>query len=497
MALDSVINGGSGTAGKVNVDSTFNLQTNLPLTTAAGVAVGGGPANAGFVSLQSEVDAGAVSGARAVRQLTSSVFNRLSVGEDTVLFSDYMNAPAQNTGIWKSNTNLFTFAFNNGGYLNLNASAITTTAAAQIWQSCKSFTQFGGTPLMLEFSEYRTSAPPANTRLDVGFFLAPVASTPFAPTDGVYFKFDSSGISGVLNYNGVESTQLLLSAANMVLNDNTTYRIVINHYRVEFWGASATSNPRILLGMFPVPAANGPAFASLNVPIGVRYVHTGVAGSAYQPKYANFVVLSQDTQTNIPGPQLQNVSGFYPYQGGNGDTMGTTALLTNNLAAGAGAAMTNTTAALGSGLGGQFAALPTLTVGTDGIVCSFQNNASAVNQTGATVVITGVRIQGAVTTILAGGPVLYEYSLAVGHTAVSMATAEAAAAKAPRRIALGFENFVVTAPVGTIGAGVYVPFPSGVPVNQGEFIAICAKNLGVVTTTGVITFAVTFEGYQI
>ena len=35
--------------------------------------------------------------------------------------------------------------------------------------------------------------------------------------------------------------------------------------------------------------------------------------------------------------------------------------------------MTNTTAALGTGLGGQFSALPTLAVNTDGIICSYLN----------------------------------------------------------------------------------------------------------------------------
>jgi hypothetical protein len=53
------------------------------------------------------------------------------------------------------------------------------------------------------------------------------------------------------------------------------------------------------------------------------------------------------------------------YQGQTGQTLGSTALYTNSQAAGAGAAMTNTTAALGSGLGGQFAALPTLAISTD------------------------------------------------------------------------------------------------------------------------------------
>ena len=34
-----------------------------------------------------------------------------------------------------------------------------------------------------------------------------------------------------------------------------------------------------------------------------------------------------------------------------------------------------------------------------------------------------------------------------------------------------------------------------IPVHAGEHIAVVAKNVGVVTTTGVITFLVTFDGY--
>jgi hypothetical protein len=61
-------------------------------------------------------------------------------------------------------------------------------------------------------------------------------------------------------------------------------------------------------------------------------------------------------------------AGGMGYQGQTGGTLGSTALYTNNLAPTAGVAMTNTTAALGSGLGGQFSALPTLAVNNDGII---------------------------------------------------------------------------------------------------------------------------------
>jgi hypothetical protein len=112
-----------------------------------------------------------------------------------------------------------------------------------------------------------------------------------------------------------------------------------------------------------------------------------------------------------------------------------------------------------------------------------------------TLYITGVKIQGLVTTLFVLGPVYYAYSLAYGHTNQSAATTEAIAAKAPRRIALGYETYIVTAPVGTLGQGVYMPFNSPIVVNPGEYIQVLAKNQGAVTTAGVICVLVAFDGY--
>jgi len=478
--------GGSNTTGVANVDTNFNLKVALPQLEA----------QSGYVTLNAELDEGEVLGSRTFRQPNASIMNRLAVGTDTLEFSDYFNASAQNTTIWRSAATTFTTSQANG-YLTLNAAAVTTVNAAAVYQTYRTFTMFGQQPLMFEFSEFRSIVMPTNAIAEIGLFACNLGSTPFTPGDGVYFRFNpGSGLVGVLNYNGSELTTTLLAPAALVLNDNTSYRIIINHYRIEFWGASATSNPRILLGVIPVPSANGPPFQSVAAPASIRMAFIGgAAGSAVQLKIANIVVVQQDTNIGKPHPNRMAGMGLIASQGQNGGTLGTTALYTNSLAAGAGAAMTNTTAALGSGLGGQFTTTPTLAAGTDGIVCSYQVPAGGVTQTPRTLNITGVRIQGAVAASLTGGPVLYAYSLAYGHTAVSMATAEAIAAKAPRRIPLGFETYVVTAAAGVIGTGVYMPFTTPIVINAGEFVAIVAKNLGTVTTVGTITLLVTFDGY--
>ena len=249
-------------------------------------------------------------------------------------------------------------------------------------------------------------------------------------------------------------------------------------------------------GVLAVPAGLGQSTGSGAFPVSFQFRNNGtVSGSPVaQVKIFDCLVNQLDSNLSIPYPTLQALQNLMGSQGTNGGVMGTTALLSNSLAAGVGAAMTNTAASLGSGLGGQFSAQPTLAVGTDGILCSYQNPPGGFGQKPRTLLIYGVRIQGAVTTALTGGAVLYQYSLAFGHTNISLATAEGPNNKAPRRDVLGFGTYAAAAVVGTLGSqGIEIPFTSPRIINPGEFVAIAAKNLGVVTTAGVITFSITFD----
>jgi hypothetical protein len=376
--------------------------------------------------------------------------------------------------------------------MNANSTATATTGTSL--QSWRHFSLVGAAGLWVESAIAFTSQPLSNQVFEYGLF--PVVAATTAPAEGVYFRYTSAGLIGYMNFNGTETPSgVLLTPSDFADNQNYQMSIGIFEREIEFW------RDDVFLGEIAIPTGNGQPFMTDALP--VSYVQRNsaiVSGSPQmQARVANVVVHLADVPTNKNWAEIQAGSGL-AYQGLNGGTMGSLALYTNNLAAGAGTAMTNTTAALGTGLGGQFAALPTLTAGTDGIVCSYLNPAGTVNQSPRTLVIRGVRVQGAVTTTLAGGPVLYAYSLAFGHTALSLATTETASfatatAKAPRRIPLGFETFAATATAGTMGAGVYVPFTSPVVVNPGEYVALVAKNLGTVTTTGVITMLVMFDHY--
>lgn len=481
----AVIDGGSSTAGKADVTTDHELA----------VALQRDATKSGFAAMVAELDSGAISGTRVMRTLRASRFRRLQVSSDQVIFDESFSSTAQNTTKWRSAATTFTLGLASG-YVSFNNSLVTTAASSQIYQTWRVFPLTGQTIMAFEAMTLISAAPPSNWTANIGFAAANVGAAPYTPTDGVYFRVNSSGLYGVLNYNGTETVSgLLLPAANIPINTNIGLSVRVSQGETEFW-YSGVDNVWTLLAAMETPVANGQPFSTGAVPFTLQLNQPGAASAAVSIKFSDVTVWNSDDMTNKLNTHVAALRGMHSSQGQDGGTLGSTALYTNSLAAGAGAALTNTTAAAGSGLGGQFSVLPTLAAGTDGILCSYQNPAGSATQMPRQLVITGLRMQGTITTVLAGGPLVYAISLAYGHSAVSIATAEAINAKAARRIPLGIDAaYPATAAVGVTGSPLDFKFSTPIVVNPGEFIAVVLKNFGTVTTTGVITYLVGFEGY--
>lgn len=476
------------TSGNVaEVTSTNELKVTLPSV----------PAQAGFSILTCQNDDGTNNGGTPLRRSpTTSVDNRLSVGLDTPLFDAAFTSVTQDTGMWRHAFTTMTVT-QSGGFALFNAASNGTTTIGASLQSWRYFSLINNGGLRISiFGAITATTLPANQIVEFGLFNG---STPtVAPTEGVYFRLTNAGLVGILNFNGTETPTGVLDSSFIAQNAVIEYQIRLYSDTVEFWGNGH------YLATLDTPLANPQATMTLTLPLCITMRNSGTVTGPQQFRLGHCSVDQRDIDINMPYSHQLAAMGLMGSQAPSGNTMGSTALYTNSLAAGAGAVMTNTTAALGSGLGGQFSALPTLAAGTDGILCSYQVPAGTINIRPRTLMITGVKIQGCVTTVLAGNatPVIYALALVYGHTAVSAATAEGASfsantTKAPRRIPLGYESYAAAAALSTLGSasGVYMPFNTPIAVNPGEFVAITAKNLGVVTTTGVITFLVTFDSY--
>jgi hypothetical protein len=472
------IQGGGSTSGIANVDSNFNLQVSTTLNEL----------ESGFVSITAENDAGTVTGTRATRAIEVSHDFRLRTANDQTIFNELFPGSAINTTIWTTPTTTATLTIS-GGFANLNAaSSIAINAVARL-QTYRSFPCYKSYTTYFEMELNFTSLPVVGNVCEWG---AGISTGTTAPTDGAFFRLNAVGeFRAVINNNGVETQSGTLDFTTLVpINNTRAFLIYVCSNTAYFW------IDNILVAKVEVPAGQGTVTSSQNLPLFFRNYNSTATSTAQVMKIAMVNVTLADQTSNKSWPHVLAGAGAHNSQGQTGGTLGSTALLTNSLVAGAGAAMTNTTAALGSGLGGQFTTQPTLAAGTDGIVSSYQVPLGTATYPGKSLYITRITINSAVSASLTGGPVLYAYSLAYGHTAVSLATTESATTKAPRRLPLGMQSFPVTSVAGTLATG-NADFDLATPivVQPGEFVQIVAKNLGTVTSAGTITFIISFGGY--
>lgn len=482
------IEGNGGTV--VEADADRNLYTRTPGYSAAGVALGGGP-EAGS-AMFSENDPGIASGSRFVASPETDEDFRLRVGHECFLDRETLNYTAQNTGKHSYSNTTMTNAWTANG-LQTNSGSITTINTATLFQTRAWFPIPVASTLYGEFVWAPSTGPlPSNTTVDIGFFIP--NTTPFAPTDGAYFRFNASGVFGVINSSGAETVTGALSLpGGLVGNERVRYLIALTERDAQFW--AEVDGQIYLLGTLTCPSSRGALFAAASLPFAMRHAIGGTAaGAAFSGFLTDYGVslggpLYADTLSAIGNRALGS------YQGLSGGTMGSLASYANSTTPASSAG--SNTAANVTGLGGQGAINATATAVTDLIMCSYQVPAGTTAVQGRRLVVNGVKIWFAnLGAAVATTATTLGVSLAFGHTAVSLATAEAAGTKAPRRIPLGIVYWPVGAVVGQTSTPTELEmrFDNPVYVNPGEFIATTMKFLvGTATASQSIGYHVAFD----
>ena len=475
--MSTAIKGGGSSAGLANVTTDYRLETQLqPIVT-------GNEAQIGAIKFFSENDAGTITGTPYLYSPETDEDFRLRVAVDNIMDIETFNYTAQNTGKHTYTTTTLSLAWSTAG-LTTNSGSITTTTTGATFGTYAEFPIFGTASLFCEFEASFSSLPVTNSIIDIGMFRRG-ASTAFTPTDGVYFRQNSSGIFGVINYNGAETTT---SAFNFTYIPNQKYQFIvtINQQSLQYWIDD------ILMAELHVPVGQGNPCLSATLPFSVRHALTGTASGVIQLNLNSYNLSIGGGTLNRTFGELNN-GALGSYQGLSGGTMGSLATYVNSTNPTA-AVPSNTalTANLLAGLGGQ--SWETFTTGlalnTDGIIMSYQVPSGTVSVQGKRLKVTGIKLSSFIQTALTGGSMVSTFTLAFGGTAVSLATAEAGNAKA-RRIVMLPEFTQVTTSGQAINTLVSQPayssnFEQPIYVNSGEFIQLCVKHLGTLPTAGVI-----------
>lgn len=455
------------------------------------------PGSVGGTRNFSENDAGSITGNTFLVSPEIDIDYRTRVSQDLILDEEVFNYTAQNTG--KHSYSALTMAATwTAGQFTTNSGSITTTTTGVQLETYAVFPNIGTQTLSFDTELAFSAQPTANTFIEFGLGLPGTNTT--APTDGVFFRLTSAGLLGIASNNGTETIStfpLTGGTGTWAYTNNKRYQFIayMGGVGAEFWVNDGTG--AVKLGTIPLPAGQGRIAMAGGVKAFVKHRITGgAAGGVLQALVGAYNVrLGGSNLTSTVSTQGNRIYGSY--QGLSGGTMGSLANYANSANPTA-AVPTNTTAALGTGLGGQFWETVSLAVNTDGIICSYQVPVASVNSASRRLVIRGVSLFSHVQTVVAGGPYVAQYSLAFGHTAVSLATAEAVTAKAPRRIALPAFTQVVTAAqaVSTLVSqpgGAFIDFGDApIFVNPGEFVQLVTKHIGTAGTTGTVAHVVSF-----
>lgn len=485
MALDSKIQGSVSNNG-AEVDAAGNLQVTLPTD----------PLYMGGAVQFNENDSGQLTGTKFYFSPEVDTDYRQRVSQDLILDEEVFNYVAQNTGKHSFTVTTMAGAWT-AGQFTTNSGNITTTTTGAMLQTYATFPNTGTQTLSCDMEVGFSAAPNANTFVEFGFGLPNTATA--APLDGCFFRLSSAGLQGVLSNNGTETNTGIFPATNgtgtwtYVLNKKYQFIVYLGGVAAYFWVNDGTGAE--LLGSIPLPAGQGRLVMATGLPFMFKHRITGgAAGAVLQAQLGAYNVRLGGS--NITTPLSTQGNRLYgSYQGLSGGTMGSLANYANSANPTA-AVPTNTTAALGTGLGGQFWETATLAVNTDGIICSYQVPVVSVNGHARRLVVRGLYLTSHVQTAITGAPYIAQYSLAFGHTNVSLATTESATAKAPRRIVLPFTQAVTSAQaVSTLVAQSTTFCDLGddpIFVNAGEFIQLVTKHIGTAATAGVIAHTVTF-----
>jgi hypothetical protein len=310
-------------------------------------------------------------------------------------------------------------------------------------------------------------------------------------------RLTSAGLIGVASNNGTETTiafPLSNGTGVWAYTPEKKYQFIIYQSMVKasFWVNDGVSTT--LLGEIPLPSGQGRMTMGQGLQFFIKHrIVGGPAGGILQAKVGAYNVrIGGSNLTSTISTQGNRIYGSY--QGISGGTMGGLSTYPNSTNPTA-AAPSNTalTANLPSGLGGQGAVIAAAAAATDGIWSSYQVPPVSVNSGSRRLVIRGVQLDllnlGAAVATTATS---IQFSLAYGHTAVSLATTDGSASKSPRRLPLGFATWPVGAAIGAQPQAGKITLDLGdapVFVNPGEFVALVGKFLvGTATASQVINF---------
>jgi hypothetical protein len=404
------------------------------------------------------------------------------------MFSDIYNGVTFNTSVYAGTDTTMTKAVV-GGFLTLNSGNSVTAGQGTNVRTYRSFAVYGPTPTYFEAWVQFLQPPQPNNVCEWGFMYASGVTD---PTDGVFFRINSSGgLDCVISYQGVETTSAVTGA---VIENGVTYHTVmaISENQAQFWFNGE---------MVVVPMPRGAAAAGITLasqyPLQYRCRNTNTVSTAQQFKIGRVRVTEGSLLTSKPWNESAAGSGLHSITSPPGVTTATGTANYANSAAPANATLANTGPSYTT-LGGQWQAVMVAGAETDYNLFGYLNPVGSATIPARNLYVNYVRIGETFNTVAANAatPIVLQWGLAAGSTSTTLAVADSATAgtRSPRRIPIGGQQFATGAPIGSMSPGFQYRFVPPVIVEPGTYFNVILKVVSGTATGNNIRGAVAVSG---
>lgn len=443
--------------------------------------------DAGFVAALSEVSKATDPGGRVMRSPEVSHDFRTRAGLDRPMFDLSFEGTVISQALVQQNLTSMTVA-QSGGFLTLNNGGSTTAAQAANVKTYRTFPLHGSFPTYAEMWLSVINETVSNATIEFGLGFATGVA---APTDGVFFRYNSAGeLRGVLCNNSVESQTGVLTSPTTA--ESHHWLIVWANEEIQFW------IDNVLYAVVPCPAGAAMPTSARELPMFVRVYNNGTPSLAKKVNVGYLSVSLGDADMDMSMSHVMAGLGGGAYQIQPGTASGQTSVFAVGAAPTA-ATWTASTAPATNNLGGLWTSPAALPAGaeTDYPIFAYLNPAGTAALSGKTLFVTGVKIHKTyVTTVMGAGATLMIWGLGVGSTASSLATADGAATVGPRRVVIGFQTLAAAAAVATATAEEPTLDLQNSPfiVPSGTYLHITLRCIGN-AASGALRGAVTVLGY--
>lgn len=469
----ALIETGDSSTGVANVDSNYNLKVALPSVKD----------QAGYVGI-----AGFADDAGNVRiPIGASSQGLLGTGSVQVDFEQGFSASTISPSIWSQGVvGAMTVGVANNAITLNSGNSLASAASARLVSYRQAKTLRGSDRIIA----WRMMLPNQVTGAvtEIGAFAATGIAS---PTAGSFFRYGSDGtLRGVsISVTGTESTTEVIPTPSLNVAHDYTIWIMSKAivYQID----------DVVVGSIPLGNTAPSPVTSESSPFCARLYNASATATAQQVYLYRCVGALYGGTYGYDRQFLAALGGDIGSQGVVGAGTGSLASWANS-AAPISATLSNTTAGHAS-LGGQFQFAAVSGSETDYALFAYQVPAQTATNQGRTLVVHSINIStfnmGAA---VATTPTLLQWGIAHDGTAVSLATADTASTKAPRRVPLGCQSLPVGLAVGGSVPNLSVDFRQPLSVNAGNYLHVILKiPVGTATASqivrGVVTINATWE----